>query len=206
LPYQDARSILAKRFDLAGKRVILSVGHLHAMRNRKDLILAMPHVIREIPNTILLIAGDISTQLPGDLVKKLGIEKSVIFAGGLQHVEISALLEMADLEVHWLDQDKPSRTSLGIASLEAMSAGVTILAAVNPETYGKGVLMNGENIVIVEPNRPRELAETIVNLLREDNRRKAIGARARQTILDHFSWDNVGAQTIQVYESVMNNT
>jgi glycosyltransferase involved in cell wall biosynthesis len=193
---------LRQRFGLEGKRLILSVGHLHSMRNRKDLILSMPTILRDFPKAVLLIVGSVSTQLPGDLVKKYNIQNSVIFAGALQHFEVSTLLEMADLEAHWLDQDKPSRTSLGIASLEAMSAGVTVLAAANPDTYGKGVLINGENIMIVEPGEPQELAKVIVDLLGNDKRRRAIGARARQTILAHFSWDSVCEQTIQVYNSI----
>jgi glycosyltransferase involved in cell wall biosynthesis len=42
----------------------------------------------------------------------------------------------------------------------------------------------------------------IVDLLGDDKRRAAIGACARQTVLDHFSWDSVCEQTIQVYKSV----
>ena len=77
------------------------------MRNRKDLILSMPIILRDFPNAVLLIVGSVSTQLPGDLVKKYNIQDSVIFAGALQHLEVLTLLEMADLEAHWLDQDKP---------------------------------------------------------------------------------------------------
>jgi glycosyltransferase involved in cell wall biosynthesis len=199
----NTKSDLRKRFNLEGKRVILSLGHLHAMRNRKDLILAMPHILKEIPNAVLLIVGDVSIHLPAEWVKKYDIDGSVIFAGPLQHAEVSGLLELADLEAHWLNQDKPEKTSLGIASLEAMSAGITVLAAANLDTYGKGTLANGENIVIVNPDKPEELAKIILDLLHDDSRRSRIGGCARQTILDHFSWDSVCKQTIQVYESVI---
>ena len=199
----NTKADLKKRFGLDGKRVILSVGHLHAMRNRKDIFLAMPYILKEIPNAVLLVVGDVSIQLPDELMKNNRINGAVILAGSLQHSDVSALMELADLEVHWLNQDKPEKTSLGIASLEAMSAGMTVLAAANPETYGKDVLTHGENIIIVEPHQPQALAQVIVDLLRDDARRKTIGARARQTILDHFSWGSVGEQTIQVYESVI---
>lgn len=199
----NTKADLRERFNLEGKRVILSLGHLHAMRNRKDLILAMPHILKEIPNAVLLIVGDVSIQLPEEWVRKYDVDGSVVFAGSLQHAEVSALLELADLEAHWLNQDKPEKTSLGIASLEAMSAGITVLVAANLDTYVKGILVHGENIVIVDPDQPQELARTIVDLLRDHTRRNKIGNCARQTILDHFSWDSVCEKTIQVYESVI---
>ncbi len=194
---------LKKRFGLDGKRGILSVGHLHPMRNRKDLFLAMPYVLKDIPNAVLLVVGDVSIRLPDELMKNDEINRAVILAGSLQHAEVSALLSFADIEVHWLNQDKPEKTSLGIASLEAMSAGLTVIAAANPDTYGKGVLTNSENIVIVEPNQPQDLAQVIGDLLRDDARRKAIGAHARRTIINHFSWDSVCKQTLDVYTSVI---
>jgi 1,2-diacylglycerol 3-alpha-glucosyltransferase len=205
LPPSTKESVteIRERYHLDGKKVILSVGHLHEMRNRKDLIAAMPQVLDVFPNAVLLIAGAVSTHLPADLVEKLHIHDSVIFTGTVQHSEISALLELADLEAHWLDQDEPAMTSLGIASLEAMSGGKVVLAAANPDTYGKGVLKNGVNLVIVEPGKPVQLAQTIVSLLQDDARRAAIGRCASQTIRQHFSWDSICEQTLQVYRKVI---
>ncbi|RPJ28828.1 MAG: glycosyltransferase family 1 protein [Chloroflexi bacterium] len=194
---------LCERYGLEGKHVILSLGHVHEIRNRKDLILALPKILEVFPNTVLLLIGAISTDTPSEIARKLKVNDALVFCGPVVHDDISHFLYLADLEAHWLNQEAPERTSLGIASLEAMAAGRTILAAANPDTYGKGVLTHDENVIIVQPDSPDELANTIIDLLRDDVRRAAIGHRARQTILDHFSWDSVCEQTVQVYESVI---
>ena len=82
------------------------------------------------------------------LARTLGVEDAVIFTGPVDHAAIPAFLALADVEGHWLNQDDPAKTSLGIASLEAMSAGKPILAAANPDTYGPGVLRDGENMFL----------------------------------------------------------
>jgi glycosyltransferase involved in cell wall biosynthesis len=110
---------------------------------------------------------------------------------------------MAALEAHWGTQDPAERTSLGIASLEAMAAGKVVLAAANPDTYGPGLLKDGENIIIVKPGNHDQLSQTIIDLLRDKHRRDRIGRNARQTIVDHFSWDRICDQTIQVYHQAM---
>lgn len=194
---------LCEKYNLEGKRIILSLGHVHEIRNRRDLILALPKILKVFPNTVLVLIGAISTETPGEIARRLKVNDALVFCGPVAHDDISNFLCLADLEAHWLNQEAPERTSLGIASLEAMAAGRTILAAANPDTYGKGVLTHGENVVIVQPNNPEELANVIIGLLQDDARRAAIGYQARQTILNHFSWDSVCAQTVRTYESVI---
>ncbi|MDQ3817297.1 MAG: glycosyltransferase [Acidobacteriota bacterium] len=117
---------------------------LHEIRNRKDLIEALPGVLKKFPDTLLLVVGTVADQSPVQAARRLGISESVIFTGAVPHKEIPALLDLADIEAHWLTQDSPEKTSLGIASLEAMGAGKVVLSAANENTYGPGVLKNGE--------------------------------------------------------------
>ena len=190
-------------YKVTGKRVILSLGHVHAIRDRRDLIAALPAVLQSFSDVVLLIVGAVMTTSPGQLARSLGVEKAVIFSGSVSHSTIPVLLAMADLEAHWLNQEEPERTSLGIASLEAMQAGKIVLAAANPDSYGPGVLKNGENIIIVKPGKPGELAQLIIELLRDDQRRREIGKCAQQTILANFSWDSICDQTIIVYQAAI---
>jgi 1,2-diacylglycerol 3-alpha-glucosyltransferase len=204
-PDQEVIKAIHSRHNLDGKNVILSLGHIHEIRNRKDLILALPDVLKVLPNTVLVMVGALSTDSPVHLANKLNVKHAVIFAGPVSHSEIPSFLAVADIEAHWLNQEDPEKTSLGIASLEAMAYGKTVLAAANPNTYGEGILKNGENIIIVKPDEPHELAKTIIQLLQNKSRCEAIGERARQTIIDHFSWDRVCEKTVLAYESVIQN-
>jgi glycosyltransferase involved in cell wall biosynthesis len=198
-PSEEQIEHIRARHNLEGRRVIISVGHIHAIRNRKDLIEALPAVIAEHPNAVLLLVGFVGDDLPARLARKLGIEDAVIFAGPVAHSEIYAYLALADMEAHWLNQNRAEETSLGIASMEAMAAGKVVLAAIREQTYGPNVLRDGENFVLVEPDRPRELARTINELLSDTERREAIGRQAKDTVEQFFSWESVCEKTIQVY-------
>ena len=202
-PEPGAREDLLRRFKLHNKRIVLSVGHLHSMRNRKDLFLAWPEIVSLVPDAVLLVVGDVSIPLTDELVKSQNFSNSIIFAGPLPHTEVSALLAMAEIEAHWLNQENAAKTSPGIASLEAMSMGLPVLTAANPDTYGKGVLESGSNILIVEPDKPGPLAATIIGLLRDAERRKSIGDAASKTVRENFLWESVCKRTIAVYESVI---
>jgi phosphatidylinositol alpha-1,6-mannosyltransferase len=190
---------------LGGKRIILSLGHVHEIRNRRDLISALPEILRVFPETVLLIVGQVSTNRPARLARSLGVEHAVIFTGPVPHQDIPVFLSMADLEAHWLNQEEPERTSLGVASLEAMLAGKAVISAANPDTYGTGILISGENIIFVKPGRPMDIARTIIGLLQDDASREAIGRRARDTIRENFSWQAVGLKTAQLYQRMIRN-
>jgi glycosyltransferase involved in cell wall biosynthesis len=203
MPDPEVIRDISARHNLGDKKVILSLGHIHEIRNRKDIIMAMPDILKVFPNTVLVLVGALSTDSPVQIARKLGVENAVVFAGPVVHKDIPSFLALADIEAHWLNQEDPERTSLGVASLEAMSQGKTVLAAANPDTYGVGILRDGENIVIVKPGQPHELAKTIIELLQNKSRCSSIGERARQTVIDHFSWESVCNQTLDVYASVM---
>jgi len=189
---------------LNGKRVILSLGHVIALRDRRELIKALPAIRKSIPNVVALIVGAETTDTPRKLARQLGVEDAVIFAGHIPHEQVPAYLALADMEMHLFYQDLPQNTSLGIASLEAMAAGKAVLAWANVNTYGRGVLRDGGNIVFVDPYHPRQLAQTIIDLLLDHEKRRQIGERASQTIREHFSWDSVCARTIALYANGSN--
>lgn len=200
LPSPEESGKILSEFGLAGRRVVLSIGHVHAIRNRHDLIRAFPRVLESVPDASLVIVGAVTDPSPRRLALELGIEERVIFTEAQPRSRIASFLEIADLEAHWLNQDDPARTSFGVASMEAMSVGKTILAAANPDTYGRGILENGKNVVVVAPGQPDALADTIVSLLRDEARRREIGANARRTVQEHFSWPAIGRRTVSFYE------
>ena len=202
-PEEGILQKLRERYQLNGKRVILSLGNVIELRDRRELIGALPSIRKVIPNTVALIVGGESTDRPRKLSKQLGVEDAVIFTGPVPHHQVKNYLALADLEMHLFYQDVPENMSLGIASLEAMAAGKLILAWANENTYGRGILRDRSNIVFVDPNEPARLAQTIIDLLLDHQKRKQIGERASQTIKEHFSWSRVCCRTLEVYGEVM---
>jgi glycosyltransferase involved in cell wall biosynthesis len=196
---------IRSKYDLKEGPIILSLGHLHEIRNRKELIEAMPEVLKRFPSAKLLIVGDVGTDTAETLAYKLGVRESVIFTGAVPHSQVPAYFEIADIEAHWFDQSNLQNKTLGIAALEAMGAGKAVVGTADEDVYGKGVLRNGENVIIVDLQYPSSIAETINEILADADKRRLIGGRARQTIIDHFSWDSICNRTLKVYEEAIRN-
>lgn len=191
---------LRRELNLQGKKVILSLGNIHEVRSRRDEIRAVPTVLKAHPDAVLLIVGSENTPTPRRLAKELGVERAVMFAGHRPHADVPALLAIADMEAHLFYQESSAkRTSLGIASQEAMAAGKVVLSAANSDSLGAGELRHGENVYLVELDHPEQIAEVVIDLLNDPMKRDRVGKAAAELIRNRFAWEPICQRTVSAY-------
>ncbi len=190
---------LREKYHLGGGFVILSLGHVHPLRDRLDLIQAMPRILQRFPETKVLIVGDVLVQRPVEAVRELNLEDRVIFTGPLPHEQISALLALSTLEAHTFNS---YFTAPGIASMEAMAAGLPVVTGKIPAEFDFPDLEDGQNIVMIPPGQPDRMAAAILQLLSDESLRRRIGENARQTLADHYSWDAVCRAYEDIYQQL----
>ena len=187
-------------YGLKGKRVILSLGHVHGLRDRRELVAALPAVRKAVGDVVVLIVGDEGVDTPRRLAADLGVSDAVIFTGHIPRDQVAAHLALADMEMHLFYQDSRGKDSLGMASLEAMGSGLTVIGAAHKDTYGKGLLRDGENVVLVRRGMGKDIEKVITDLLQDGVRRERIGRAAGKLVGDHFSWDRTCQQTLDAYD------
>jgi glycosyltransferase involved in cell wall biosynthesis len=81
-----------------------------------------------------------------------------------------------------------------------MGAGKAVFVAANVNSHGAGLLRDGENLILVTAGKPGEMAESIIDLLRDEPKRQRVGQSAHKLIEEHFSWERVCQQTLNVYQ------
>ena len=194
---------IIEHFGLAGRRVILSLGHVHALRNRLDLIRAVPAVRERFPEVMLLIVGAVADQRPVNLVKQLSLGDTVIFAGPQPHAHIPVYHALAELEAMWFDQADGGKNPLGIACMEAMLAGKPVLTVSNIDTFGTGVLVSGRDVIILNALDAEPLSRTIIDLLDATQKIAHIGSTAQALAREHFAWRKVAAEMTAIYRSLI---
>lgn len=200
LPDPDLSNSLRirNRYKIGPGPVIISLGHLHEIRNRKELILITPELVGRFPNIKIMIVGDVGTRSAEILAEKLKVSDYIIFTGAVPHYEIQDYLALGDIEAHWFDKKHPHK-SLGIAAQEAMSAGKVVIGNAEENLYGRGILENGANVILVDPSESQTLICKIIDLLEDDLKRSFIGKNARNLTRKHFSWYVICKQIVAVY-------
>lgn len=174
------------------------VGNIAALvphKGQKHLVDAAAMVVRDAPEVRFLILGE--GELRGALeqqVHQLHLGQHVILAGF--RTEVLPLLKGLDLFVM-----SSVTEGLGSALLDAMAAGRPIVATTAggiPE-----VIENGEDGILVPPRNPRALADAILGLMRDPERRQQLAAAGHARVQRAFSADRMVEATLGVYEELV---
>ncbi len=185
------------------ERMILFIGRLTWVKGVRNLIQAMPLVMREHPNVKLVILG--RGELQHDiieLVERLGIKDRVIYRFEfVPEDERIAHYAACDLCVF------PSiYEPFGIVSLEAMAMEKPLVVG------ARGVVGFREQVIPSGPERsgvhvngedPADIAWGINVILEDYERARKWGRNGRQRVLRYFTWDKVADATLKIYEEVI---
>ncbi len=150
---------LERRYDVSGKKVLLTIGRLAAIDAYKgqDRVIRLIAELNERGGPVhYIIAGD-GDDRPRleELVSGLGVDRFVTFAGLVPDEVIEDLYNLADVFV------MPSTgEGFGIVYLEAMACGCPVVAGNKDGSVD--ALADGELGRLVDPDDPAALAEAIL--------------------------------------------
>ena len=131
------------------------------------------------------------------LLRQLGLDGVVRFAGGIKGAELVRLYAEATVAV------VPSLyEGFSLPAVEAMASGVPLVATAAggvPEVIGG----NGESALLVPPGDPLALADAIEALVDDTGLASRLAAAARSRAVDCFSWTRTARLTLTEYERVI---
>lgn len=181
----------------SGHVVILSVGNLIPIKGHEILIRAVASLASDFPALTLEIIGD-GPELSRlqTLAQQLQIGERVRFLGRQSRHQVAAAMRRCTLFA------LPSRyEGLGCVYLEAMATGKPVIGC-----RGQGIaeiIQHGSNGFLVGPDNERELTLALAMLLRDETRRRSLGAAARDTILERLTLAEQAETLARIYrESV----
>ena len=162
---------------------LLFVGYLEERKGVRQVLEAFQYVRNALPagSVALHIVGS-GTQEPTlkSLVEQKGIQ-GVHFWGYRQQWELPQFFSIADLLVF-----SSLNELYGLVPIEAMAAGVPVLSS---KYAGSTVdlIQHGKNGFVIDPLDLEGMAETVIQLLKDESLRKSMSEKASETIAASFS-------------------
>jgi starch synthase len=196
----DSATDVIERYGVDTSRPsVVFVGRITRQKGVPVLLRAAAHLDPEVQ--LVLCAGAPDTPELGEevagLVEELRKTRSGVIwlSGMLSKREVIQLLSHSTLFAC------PSvYEPLGIVNLEAMACGTAVVASSVggiPE-----VVADGKTGLLVPPNDPEALAESINTLTRDPERARAMGTAGRERASTLFDWGRIAEQTADLYQKV----
>ncbi len=180
------------RPDPAGRSLTPVIGYFGRLKKYKgveQLLRAVPHILREVPGTRVMIVGE------GDdrprlerIARTLRIAESVTFTG---FVSESGKVEM--LRSMWCGVNTSSKEGWGLTVVESNACGTPVVTGDVPGL--RDVVRDGETGLLYRHGDVRQLAAQVVRVLRDTPLRERLTAGALAWA-SQFHWDNAAAETL----------
>jgi len=188
-----ALAATAERFN------ILFVGGLdkaHYFKGLEVLLKAFSQL--SIDNCQLLVVG--GGDLRSDYEKqaeKLGIKKTVEFAGSVNNEQLVEYYQKADVVVlPSINQGE----AFGLVLLEAMACAKPVIASNLPGV--RSVFKNGEHGFLVKPGNVDDLVDKLKIVLQDKALAEKMGQAGRKLVEDKYTWGKVGKRLDLIYHFV----
>lgn len=178
------------RHGLADRPVVVCVSRLVPRKGQDALIHAWPRVLREQPDAaLLLVGGGPYRDRLQRLAASLGVDRSVVFTGGVSWEELPAHYDAGDVFA------MPCRTrrrgldveGLGIVYLEASATGLPVVAG--DSGGAPDAVLDGETGLVVPGRSVAGIAAALTGLLADPARARAMGERGRAWIEREWRWE-----------------
>ena len=189
---KSGRGDLIEKYRLDGRRVIVSVGRLVHRKGQDELVKAMPKILEQFPDAILLFVGEGPIkQMLFNSAKQLGVLPKVVFAGRVSHHDLPDYICLGEI----FAMPVRSRFSglevegLGIVYLEASACGLPVI--VGNSGGAVDAVLDKKTGLLVDGTKSDQIADAICELLANPERAKQMGADGRDWVINNWqlsSW------------------
>ena len=181
------RDDLIEKYRLDGRRVIVSVGRLVHRKGQDELVKAMPKILEQFPDAILLFVGEGPIkQMLFNSAKQLGVLPKVLFTGRVSHHDLPDYICLGEI----FAMPVRSRFSglevegLGIVYLEASACGLPVI--VGNSGGAVDAVLDKKTGLLVDGTKSDQIADAICELLANPERAKQMGADGRDWVIKNW--------------------
>jgi glycosyltransferase involved in cell wall biosynthesis len=171
------------------------VGRFARAKGYEDMITAFNLLHqRDIKPVLLMVGTGGTVDSIKAQIENFQLSHSVVLAG--ERSDVPQLLASSDVFA-----SSSHREGLPLAVLEAMMAGLPVVATSVGDI--PNVVTNGTG-VLVPPHDPERLADALEDLLKDPEKRQAMGRAAQQRAVSEFSVDAWMKKHVNLYRDVLN--
>ncbi len=184
---------------IRNSNTVIFAGTLSENKGIFKLISAWQKVSRQIPDAKLLVYGKGSPSCQKRLKREInpGISHSIEFKGFVNREKLMKEYQMAACAVF------PSFVeSFGMAPIESMISGCPTIYSLR--STGNELMTNGIDGLLIDPDNPDEIADSILVILKDKSIAAKIGRMGREVVKTRFDIRDIAEKHLRLYSELVN--
>ncbi len=192
-PQPTQANALRERLGIQGP-ILFYVGRIAFYKGVEDIIKAFLIAKKAIPSLNLVIGGKPEMKMQGTYASWKEKYPGVKFIGLVPQEELPAYYTLADAFVTYSFASE----GFGLTPIEALACGTPVICS-TLAAY-REVLKN--HAMFVPPQQPELLSKTMVDLIKDEGKRKQLVKDARP-LLDLYTWKTVVDRVEKIYREIV---
>ena len=171
-----------------------TVGRLTEVKGISYLINSMPCILKEFPETKLLIVGkgELEIELQHQ-VESLNLEKNIVFAGAVPNKDLVSYYASADIFIGpSIQTSNGEKEGFGITFVEAAMCGCLLIAS---NVGGiRDIIENNKTGFLVSERNSKEIADKVIYSLKNRPETEVIVQKSREKCIAEFDCSAVASR------------
>ena len=181
---------------------LLFVGRFAEKKGLLYLIDALPAVLGKHPDARLTIVGH--GPLEGAVknrIAALGIQHAVTIAGAVENTKLPKIYQSCEIVVFpSIVDDSGDTEGFGLVMVEAMGCGCAVIASDLPVIHD--TVIDGQTGLLTPQKNSPLLAEKIICLLDDPEKRQKLALQATNYVLERYDWTTASKKYAAVFNAV----
>ena len=177
---------LVKKLGVEKMKILGYISNMSLREGHDILIRAIPHIVKEYPDIILLIVGD-GPQKDNleKLVRDLDIESKVIFTGKVDHAEVQDYYRLIDLFIVPRRRDYASDLVTPLKPYEAMALEIPLVVS---DRKALIEIIGEDRGFSFKTEDHEDLARVVFDCLKNPDKCKARADAAKKWLINNRTW------------------
>ncbi|MCU0588203.1 MAG: glycosyltransferase family 4 protein [Syntrophobacteraceae bacterium] len=198
---QPPDASLVDRLDLRGRKVVGFVGTFQFFTGLAGFMRVLESVCGRVEDAMFLFVGSGKPVAAiREEASRLGMAHRLRFTGAVPHEEVPGYLSVMDVAISPYRGDYLFYGS-ALKPLEYMAAGKALVAPALGQI--KELVHDGLNGLLHDWDDDRAMGDAVVRVLKDPGLRTALGANARGTIEQGWTWDIQAGRMEAVFRKVL---
>ena len=169
-----------KKENVETEKQIVYIGNFGISQALQVLINAIPSVLSKFPDlNVKLYGGGFYESKIKNLVKELGLEKSVHFFNPVPREEIPSILSKSLVGIVPLEDNEGLRSAIPTKTFEYLACSLPVLAYGRSDEL-KRIIKESDAGIYVDGNDHKEIGDSLIKLLNDEDKLKKYSVNGRK--------------------------